>query len=123
MSYLRGTGLAGHALSVGIGKPPQLAPGADPELGEDLAEVPFDGSRAEVQRRGDLRAGEPFRGEPGDVGFLSGQLSTCLYRTFAYRLPAYCELVSRAIGERLNPHRGQRLVGGSQLSPGIGPAA
>jgi hypothetical protein len=82
--------------------------------------MPLDGSWAEVQRSGDLRAGEPFRSEPGDVGFLCCQLSTRLYRTFAYRLSACCELVSRAIRERLNSHRGQRLVGRSQLSPGIG---
>src|SRR5262249_54471709 len=67
--------------------PPQLPPGADPELGEDLAEVPLDGPRAEVQRGGDLPAGEPFLGEAGDLSFLSGQLAGRLYRTFAQRLP------------------------------------
>lgn len=103
--------------------PAQLSPGADPEFGEDLAEVPLDGSRAEVQCSGDLGAGEPFRSEPGDVGFLGCQVSVCLYRTFAYRLPTCCEFVSRAISECLNSHRDQRLVGRSQLGPGIGPAA
>ena len=43
--------------------------------------------------------------------------------TFADRLAGCCELVSGAIRECLNAHRGQRLVGRSQLGAGVGAAA
>ena len=51
----------------------QLAAGADAELGEDLAQVPFDGARAEEQLGADLRVGPAVPGQPGDVGLLRGE--------------------------------------------------
>src|SRR5262245_5467314 len=47
--------------------------GRDVELGEDLAKVPFDGSRTQEQPLADLGVGETVPGQPGDEGFLRGQ--------------------------------------------------
>src|SRR5262245_43721188 len=52
---------------------PQISAGADAELRIDLAQVPLDRARAEEQLRTYLRIREPFRGEPRDLGFLSGE--------------------------------------------------
>ena len=44
----------------------ELAAGGDAELGEDLAQVPFDRPRAEEQLGTDLPVTAPVAGEPGD---------------------------------------------------------
>ena len=117
-----GTSLAGHALSVGIGKSAQLSPGADPSLVKILR-------RCHSTVRGLRYSAAAISGlvspsaPAGRCGLPGLSAPPRLYRTFAYRLPGCCELVSRAIRERLNSHRGQRLVGRSQLGPGIGAAA
>src|SRR5580765_3942865 len=46
----------------------------DAELGEHLAQMPFDRARAEEELRADLRVGVPIAGEPGDVLLLRRQL-------------------------------------------------
>src|SRR6185436_1268292 len=45
----------------------QLGPSADAELGVDAHEVVVDGPGGEEQPLGDLLAGHPGRGEPGDL--------------------------------------------------------
>src|SRR6185503_12357791 len=45
----------------------QLPPGADAELGEDVAQVPFDGSCAEEEPGADLRVGQSLAGQAGDL--------------------------------------------------------
>ena len=52
----------------------ELAAGADAELGEHLAEVPFDGARADEQLGADLGVGMPVGGEAGDLRLLRGEL-------------------------------------------------
>ena len=52
----------------------ELSARADPELGEDVAQVPLDGARAEEQARADLGVREPVAGELGDLALLGGQL-------------------------------------------------
>ena len=51
----------------------QFAARGDAELGEDLAQVPFDRARAEVQLHADLRVGAAVASQPGDVGLLRVQ--------------------------------------------------
>ena len=53
---------------------PELAAGADPELGEHLAQVPLDGARAEEQLGADLRVRQAVAGEPGDLLLLRREL-------------------------------------------------
>ncbi len=58
-------------VSVGVGeRGQQLHPGADPELGEDLAQMKFDGPGAQEQLGGDLGVRKAFAGEAGDVVLL-----------------------------------------------------
>jgi hypothetical protein len=45
----------------------QFVAGADAELGEYLAQVPFDRARAEEQLGADLRVRQAVAGEPGDL--------------------------------------------------------
>ena len=56
----------GGITSAGFGAARQyLAARADAELGEDLAQVPFDGAGGQEQLGGDLRVGATVGGEPG----------------------------------------------------------
>jgi hypothetical protein len=48
-------------------------PGCNGELGEDVADVVFDGSGAEVQFGRDLSAGQSGRDEFGYLSFAAGQ--------------------------------------------------
>src|SRR5882757_8880575 len=52
----------------------ELVARADLELGEDLAQVIFDGARADEQTGADLWVRESVAGQPRDLGFLRGQL-------------------------------------------------
>jgi hypothetical protein len=51
----------------------QFAAGADAELDEDLAQVPFDRPRGQEQLGADLRIGPAVPRQPGDEGLLPGQ--------------------------------------------------
>src|SRR5690606_38328207 len=55
-------------------QPGQLHARADPEPGEDVAEVVVEGARAEQEARRELAVGGPLGGHAGDVGLLGGQL-------------------------------------------------
>src|SRR5215475_7368533 len=55
-------------------QPGQFGAGGDAELGEDLVEVVFDGSRADKQLRGDFPVGRPGGGQPGDLQLLGREL-------------------------------------------------
>ena len=48
----------------------ELPARADPELREDLPQMPFDGARAQEQPRADLRVREPVAREPCDLPLL-----------------------------------------------------
>ncbi len=85
----------------------QLPAGADPELGEHLAQVPLDGAGAEEQPRSDLRVGEPFVGELGDLPLLGGQLVARLDPALAHRSAGGQQLNPGALGEPLRPHLGE----------------
>jgi len=88
---------------------------ADLELGEDLAQVIFDGARADEQAGADLWVRESVAGQPRDLGFLRGQLVVGLDSALAHGLARGQQLPAGSLGERLRPHRGKQVVGGAQL--------
>jgi hypothetical protein len=57
----------------------ELPAGRDPELGEDLAQVPFHGARAQVELEPDLLVRQSFTGEPGDLRLLAGEIVRSLH--------------------------------------------
>src|SRR5918994_1165348 len=65
------TGLAAGSVEGELG---QLRPGADAELGEDVAQVELDGPGAEEQLGGDLPGGLPGGDEPGHLELLRREL-------------------------------------------------
>ena len=97
----------------------QLAARTDPELGEHVAQVPFDRAGAEKQRGADLGIGLPAPREPGDGRLLRGELGARLRRELAHRLAGGQQFAPGALGERLGTHRGQHLVCGPQLRAGV----
>jgi len=52
----------------------ELQAGADPQLGENLAQVPLDGVRGQEQLGGDLRVGQARPGQPGNLVLLRGEV-------------------------------------------------
>ena len=94
---------------------PEFPAGSDPELGEDLAEMPLHRPGTDVQDRADLRVGVPLRSQPGDVGLLSGELTSGHPRALAHCLPGGQEFPAGPLGEPLDAHGDQCLVGGPQL--------
>src|SRR5438445_2057256 len=90
----------------------ELVAGADVELGEDLAQVVLDRSWTDEQPGADLRVGESVAGEPGDLGPLGGQLVPGLDGALADSLAGGQELAPGPLGEPLDAHRRQHLVGG-----------
>jgi hypothetical protein len=53
---------------------PELPAGGHPGLREDVAEMPFDSSRAEKEAAADLTVGQTLLDELGDLAFLIGEL-------------------------------------------------
>ncbi len=90
----------------------QLAPGADAQLGEYLAQVPFDRARGQEQLGADLRAGPAVAGQPRDLLLLGRELAVRLGAALAHLLPRGDQLPAGALGERLHPHRGEHVVRG-----------
>src|SRR3954453_12787625 len=65
------------AVRFGIGarqRAEQLRARGDPELREDLVQVPLHGPRAEEESLADLRVGQRIAGQPGDLPLLRGEL-------------------------------------------------
>ena len=65
--------------------------------------------------RADLGVGEAVAGEPGDVRLLGCELAARVVGALPRRLARGQELVTGALGERLGPDVGERVVGGSEL--------
>src|SRR4051812_30685648 len=72
----------------------------DAELGEHLAEVPFDRTRAEEQPGADLRVGEAVACQTGDLVLLRREVVARLDGALAHLLPRCQELAAGALGER-----------------------
>src|SRR5215207_5991797 len=97
----------------------ELSPGREPELGEHLAEVVLDGSRADEELAADLRVGSPICGQPGYLCFLRAQVLPACDVAFAGRLAGGEQLATRPLGEGLGSHAVEQVVGGSQLLSGV----
>src|SRR5689334_9107050 len=96
-------GLGGLGVASGLGqRGVQFPPGADAELGEDLAQMPFDRARAEVELGADLRVGAAVTGQPGDQVLLRGQRGGGLDAALSHVLAGSGQLPARALGERRN---------------------
>ena len=93
----------------------ELLARADVELGEDLAQVVLDGTRADEELGADLRVRAPVDREPGDLQLLGGQLVVRLDRPPANGLAGREQLALGALGERLRPDAPEELVGRAQL--------
>jgi hypothetical protein len=81
----------------------ELSAGADAELREHVAQVPFDGARADEQLGADLRIRAAVAGEAGDLGLLCGELVERLDGAFASGFAGGQELARGALGERTVP--------------------
>ena len=77
----------------------QLAAGADTELDEDLAQVPFDRAHGQEQLGADLRIGVAVPGQPGDAGLLPVSAVT-VSTVRAHRLTGGRSLAPAPFGER-----------------------
>src|SRR5271157_5360115 len=93
----------------------KLSAGADVELGEDLAQVPFDCAGAEEQMGTDFRIRQPVTCEPRDLYLLRGELLDRLGRAPAYSLTRGQQLATAALSERLHTHCDEALIGNTQL--------
>ncbi len=92
-----------------------LPAGRDAELRGDLAQVPFDGVRADEELRADLGVRQPVTGQARDLRFLGGESGARLDGALAYRLAGGLELAPGAFRERLDPHVAEHLVRDAQL--------
>ena len=100
----------------------ELSAGGDLQLDEDLAQMPFDGSRAEEQPGCGLSVRQPVADQPGDLGLLAGELDAGLGGAFAGGLTGGSELTSGALGECLQSHRAEHLLRGAQLLARLQPS-
>src|SRR5215217_7182461 len=80
-------------------RPTELPARADAELGEHLAQMPFDGARADEQLRSDLLVRLPFSCESRYLRLLGGELVARLGAAPAHRLAGGHQLASSAVGE------------------------
>jgi hypothetical protein len=78
-------------------------------------QVVLDGAWADGEPRADLGAREPVAGQPRDLGLLGGEPAGGLDGEPAGGLAGGQELAPGAVGEGLDPHHGEHLVGGAQL--------
>src|SRR4029453_3931242 len=97
----------------------QLGAGADVQLGEPLAQVVLDGAGAEKQPGTDLGVGEAVAGQPCDQRLLGRQFVARLGRPLAGGLAGGQQLAPGPLGESLDSHCVQQVVGGAQLCPGV----
>ena len=81
-----------------------LPAGRDVELVEDVAQMGFDGARAQEQLGTDLPVGRPRGDQPGDVQLLGGECVGRLGGTFARLFAGSPQLPGGTFGERLRPH-------------------
>src|ERR1700730_5973973 len=84
--------------------------GGDPELGEDLPQVPFDGPCADEQLRANLWVRPSVPGKPRDVLLLWGELVAGVVSALSLLLPRGQQLASSAVGESGYAHRGEHVV-------------
>ena len=104
--------LAGAGLESDL---PKLSPGADAELREHLAQVPFDGAGAEEQLGADRRVGKPARASRAICASWAVSSSRVVGVAFAHRLAGGNQLAAGPFGEPLGADATERIVGGAEL--------
>jgi NADP-dependent 3-hydroxy acid dehydrogenase YdfG len=112
---------AGHRDGA-VQRVPELPAGGDAELGEHLAQVPFDRARAEEELGADLGVGLPVPRPRRDLHLLRGEVPVGVRRALAHGLAGGEQLAAGALGEPVRPDRRQHSVRQVQLLPGIHPA-
>ena len=93
----------------------ELGPGSDIELAEYLDQVVLHGALADEQASGDFPISEAFRRQPGDLGFLRGELG---YRIRCARADAFAgrfELDPGSVTEGLHPEFAEEAESRAQL--------
>src|SRR5712691_11800811 len=93
----------------------QLAAGADAELGEYLAQMPFDRARGQEQPGADLRISAAVAGQPGNQLLLRSELAPRLDAALAHPLACGDQLAAGTFGERLHTNRHEHVVRPAQL--------
>jgi hypothetical protein len=91
----------------------ELGAGSDAQLAENLPQVVLDDLGADEQSRADLRVGEAFAGQAGDLGLLGGEVLARLDGALSGALASRQELALRPLGEGLHTHPDEHLVGGA----------
>jgi hypothetical protein len=89
----------------------KLPSGADVELAEHLAQVPFHGAGPDEQLCADLLVGPSLASQPGDFLLLRSEVGAGFVRALAHPLPRGPQLPARADGEGVRAHGGERLEG------------
>src|SRR5262249_33949519 len=98
----------------------------DPQLGEDLVQVPFDGAGADEQLGRDLRVRPAVARESRDVQLVRREVVARVVAALAHLRAGGDQLAPRALGESARAHRGEALVRRAQLlarvdAPGLAP--
>src|SRR5947209_14605383 len=93
--------------------------GADIEFWEHLAQVVFDGARAEEQPRSDLWVRLPIGGQACNLLLLGRQVVAGVGRALAHGLARGDQLAARTPGECLGADRAQHVVCETQLLAGV----
>src|SRR3954447_11492118 len=101
----------------------ELAARVDPDLGENLAQVPLDGSRAEKENGADLRVRKAVAGEPGNLLLLGGEIVARLGAPLPHLLARGDQLAPSTLGERIHSDRCEHVVSGTKLLAGSDTAA
>jgi len=83
--------------------------------------MPLDRAGADEQLRGNLGVGASFPRQPDDVLLLRGELAVGADLAFADLLAGGEQLTARPLGEGLGPDRGEQVIGGTELVPGVEP--
>jgi hypothetical protein len=91
----------------------ELQAGADLELGEYLAQVPFHRARTEEQLGGDLRIGQARPRQLRDLRLLRGERVARFLGGLAGGFADGGQLAAGPLGERLHADRGEHGVGGA----------
>src|SRR5262249_40047045 len=93
----------------------KLATGGDLQFGEDLAQMPFDGTGAQIKPGRDFRIGQSFPDQPGDLGLLGREFDRGADRAFARGFTGRPQFLRGTTGEALDSHRREAVVRGAQL--------
>src|SRR3954453_11648723 len=100
----------------------KLPAGAHVEFGEDLAQMPLDGARADEELLPDLGIRTAISRESRDVDFLGRQFVKRVGSPLAHRFTSRCELMARPLGEGVDPHVDEHLMRGSKMCARVNPA-